>query len=367
MLELTLGRPLRVVLALAKPIERHGLHQALDETDDIEVVAEVGDAQVVDVIVAACQPHVVVWDCQLGVSLDDSLTVIERLRRWVAVLAFSGAALAQVNDGVLTPADGYGAPIWQQSIQTGFGPAPNGSELAAIYCKSDTNGVTLFFAGALEQNFNKFNVFFDTKAGGQNQIGGTNPSNDGWAAKYNGFTFDTGFNADYMMIFRRGGTQFDIDYAEIGTANGSMIGSIGNGTPSNFSFGAGFNMGYTGSTSTIGGAAGSAVTPGQPLLSLGGIEVFVPYAALGLSQGQTFLLSAMINGSNHDYLSNQFAGSLPVGTGNLGGDGFGGFNGTVGQINLNNWAGDQYITVPAPGVLALVGMGGLLAARRRRA
>lgn len=284
-----------------------------------------------------------------------------------AVLALSGAAMAQVNDGVLTGADGYGAPIWQQGIQTGFGPAPNGSELAAIYCKSDTNGVTLFFAGSLESNFNKLNVFFDTKAGGQNQIGGTNPGNDNWANKHNGFTFDTGFNADYMMIFRRGNSQFDIDYAEIGTANGAQIGSAGSTTPSNFNFGLGFNMGYTSSTSSIGGVAGAAVTPGQALLSTGGIEVFIPYAALGLSQGQTFLLSAMINGSNHDYLSNQFAGSLPVGTGNLGGDGVGGFNGSVGQINLNNWAGNQYILVPAPGAAALLGLGGLIAARRRRA
>lgn len=107
MLELTLGRPLRVVLALAKPIERHGLHQALDETDDIEVVAEVGDAQVVDVIVAACQPHVVVWDCQLGVSLDDSLTVIERLRRWVAVLAFGPLDEVCVVPLVAAGARGY--------------------------------------------------------------------------------------------------------------------------------------------------------------------------------------------------------------------------------------------------------------------
>lgn len=283
------------------------------------------------------------------------------------VLACAGSALAQINDGVLNPADGYGAPIWQQEIQTGFGSAPNGSELAAIYTKSDANGVTLFFAGALESNFNKLNVFFDTKAGGQNQIGGTNPGNDNWANKYNGFTFDTGFNADYMMIFRRNGGQFDIDHAEIGTANGSQIGSAPTGTPSNFNFGAGFNLGYSSSASSIGGTSGAAVTPGLPLLSTGGIEIFVPYAALGLTQGQTFLLSAMINGSNHDFLSNQFAGSLPVGTGNLGGDGFGGFNGTVGQINLNNWAGNQYILVPTPGAMALLGMGGLLAARRRRA
>lgn len=290
-----------------------------------------------------------------------------------AVLALSGAAMAQVNDGVLTPGDGYGAPIFQQGIQTGFGPAANGSELAAIYCKSNASGVTLFFAGSLESNFNKLNVFFDTKAGGQNQIGGTNPSNDGWASKYNGFRFDTGFNADYMMIFRRGnaGTdKFDIDYAEIGTTNGSNIGSLPSLTPSNANFGLGFNMGYTSSTNSIGGVAGAAVSPGQALLSTGGIEIFIPYSALGLSQGQTFLLSAHITNGDHNYLSNQFAGSMPVGQGNLGSDGTGAFFGEgpgPRGVDLNNYAGNQYITVPAPSAMALLGLGGLVAGRRRRA
>jgi hypothetical protein len=287
-----------------------------------------------------------------------------------AVLALAGVATAQVNDGILNVADGYGAPIWQQAIQTGFGPAPNGSELSAIYCKSDANGVTLFFAGALESNFNKLNVFFDTKSGGQNQIGGTNATNDGWASRYNGFRFDTGFDADYMMIFRRGffgGAKFDVDYAEIGTTNGANIASFNTVTPSNANFGLGFNIGYTSSTSSIGGTAGAAVAAGQPLLSLGGIEVFIPYAALGLSAGQTFKLSAMINNGDHNYLSNQFAGSLPVGTGNLGGNGTGGFTGNVGGIDLNNFAGDQFIVVPTPGAMALLGLGGLVAARRRRA
>ncbi|HOW72220.1 MAG TPA: hypothetical protein PKY77_16595 [Phycisphaerae bacterium] len=60
----------------------------------------------------------------------------------------------------------------------------------------------------------------------------------------------------------------------------------------------------------------------------------------------------MINGSNHDYLSNQFLGGLTPPQGNLGGDGTGGFNGTVGQINLNNFAGEQFLVVPEPAGMA---------------
>ena len=53
----------------------------------------------------------------------------------VALAAAAGAVQAQAIDGVLTGGDGYGAPVFIQGVQTGFGPAPNGSELGAIYCR----------------------------------------------------------------------------------------------------------------------------------------------------------------------------------------------------------------------------------------
>jgi hypothetical protein len=101
-----------------------------------------------------------------------------------------------------------------------------------------------------------------------------------------------------------------------------------------------------------------------------GIELAIPLAAIGNpGAGDCIKISAMINGSNHDYLSNQFLGGLPAGQGNLGGDGAGGYNGTVGQINLNNFAGLQYFQVcivPEPTSLALMGLSVLGLAMRRR-
>jgi hypothetical protein len=51
--------------------------------------------------------------------------------------------------------------------------------------------------------------------------------------------------------------------------------------------------------------------------------------------------------------------------------GAGGFNGSVGNLDLNNpqyAAGNQYFTVvPAPGTLGLIALAGLAAAGRRRA
>ena len=87
----------------------------------------------------------------------------------------------------------------------------------------------------------------------------------------------------------------------------------------------------------------------------------IPLAALGNPiAGDTIRVSAMVNGSNHDYLSNQMLGGLPAGQGNLGGDGNGGFNGTVGQLDMNNFAGNQYfvIAVPEPSSFKLVELDG---------
>lgn len=306
------------------------------------------------------------------------------MNRVIALRAASGLAAVFMTANAFASIDGireasYGAPLWVQSTQTQFGTPPNGSELAAFYCKPNGANLDIFIAGNLEANFNKLNIFFDTKAGGQNQITNANPGNDGWLSKYGpsggpGFRFDNAFFADYMLIFRRGnfnGDKFDVDYAEIGTANGNGWSIPGTLTPSNAAIapaGVPMTVGYTNlpGAQTIGGGTGAA-NQANALAQVNGLEFSIPYAALGLAPGTQFLLSAHVNSGDHNYLSNQFIGSMPVGQGNLGGDGVGGFNGTVSNINLNNFVGDQYIVVPAPGALALVGMGGLLAARRRRA
>src|SRR5690606_28727026 len=95
-----------------------------------------------------------------------------------------------------------------------------------------------------------------------------------------------------------------------------------------------------------------------------GIELAIPLATIGNPAGE-FKISAMVGGANHDYLSNQILGGLPAGTGNLGGDGSGGFTGTLSGINLNNFAGDQFFVVPEPASLMLVGCAALLMRRRR--
>jgi hypothetical protein len=275
-----------------------------------------------------------------------------------------------------------------QTVETQFGDAnPNGgSELDAGWAQIEAGTLYLMLTGNLENNFNKLNIFIDSIAGGQNQLqnadgsGGNNPTNDGWAGKYAGFTFDSGFAADYMLILRNGfggGDRFDIDYAVIGggaaafESAGPVFGASLTGSNSNALPLAGIGVahdrsntgGVAGGTNAANQAAAAAVTTG--------IELAIPLSALGNPDPRDIKISAMINGGNHDFLSNQFLGGLTPPQGNLGGDGAGNFNGSVGQINLNaSYAGgEQFFTVvPEPTSLALFGLGmiAVAGATRRR-
>lgn len=295
----------------------------------------------------------------------------------VVMCALISAATGTTLDGFRDPS--YGPAVTVQTVQTGFGDAnpDGGSELDAAYARIEGGTLYLLLTGNLENNFNKLNIFFDSQAGGQNVLqndafnGGNNPENDGWAAKYAGFTFDTGFQADYMLILRNGNfgsDRFDIDFATIGggagaflTAGnvfgGSLTGSNANALPN--------GIGVAHDRSNTGGVTGGDQAADQTAAAAvtTGIELLIPLAAIGNPVGE-FSISAMINGSNHDYLSNQFLGGLTPPQGNLGGDGAGGYNGTVGQINLNNFAGQQFFVVPEPASLTLLGLVCLL---RRRA
>ena len=103
--------------------------------------------------------------------------------------------------------------------------------------------------------------------------------------------------------------------------------------------------GITGGTGAADQAAAAAV--------MTGIELGIPLAAIGNPSGP-IKISAMVNDSNHDFLSNQFLGGLAPPQGNPGGDGGGNFIGDVSGVDLREFAGNQYFfTVPEPGSLSL--------------
>lgn len=279
-----------------------------------------------------------------------------------------------VIDG--TKDGGYGPALALQTVQTGFGD--NDNELNAGYAVISGGYLHIMITGNLESNFNQLEIFLDSKAGGQTVYDGIGTP----GLKLDGLKFDAGFTADYHLWARRGidgmaNAMFNLDIVDLAAQSGTAYTDIMGGTQGSGQTGTGVNadpilVGYNdnnvagvlGGTDAANQAAAAAVTTG--------FEMAIKLSDIGYAGGPINIMVG-INGSNHDYWSNQFLGGLPTnmmngvpaGTGNLGGDGTGIFTG-VAPIDFTAIAGLQYFTlVPAPGTLALLALG-LPAVRSRR-
>ena len=316
------------------------------------------------------------------------------MKRTIAAVFAALVMCANLNaqfvvDGELD-AKGY-TRVATQMVQTQFGnavaPGYFGSELDAMYVGQEGSRLFFLLTGNLEGNFNKLEIFFDSVAGGENSLSSV-PQYDfligegpNWQSQLlgglvsggPGLTFDTGFDADYHMFFRRGfagddGDVFDCDFADrqggvnamipvngvrtaldfnTQTAAGTMnVGDLGMNSsgdaianPIDIAINNTNELGVMGGTMAADMAAAEAVTTG--------IEFSIDVADLGLDPGMSANIKvvAMVNGGSHDFLSNQMLPALPADTANLGGDGASTFTGDVGQVDLNDFAGDQCATV----------------------
>lgn len=289
----------------------------------------------------------------------------------VTGLFLNSGVHAQITiDGTLDA--GYGSAIAVQTVQTQFGNADGtagGSELNAAYATIEGGNLNLLLTGNLESNFNKLNIFIDSVEGGENVIGpdidngGVNPTNDGWAQAHSGLTFDAGFEPDFLVIARNGFAdieRFDLDFNSVG--NDGTVESfldIFAGTFEGIATGLGASgLSIAFDNSNIAGIAGGTLaadaTAAEAVTT--GLELSIPLSALGNpAAGSTILISAHINGSNHDFLSNQILGGLVAEQANLGGDGGSNFTGDLAGVDFNQFAGDQFFSITVPGGSTLLG------------
>jgi len=309
-----------------------------------------------------------------------------RFGKWSTLLTaglLSAAALAQTPTIDGTRDALYGTPIVVQNTPTGFGDSnlgqvdyANGSELDAAYAYVDTTNsiLYLFLAGNLESNFNKLEIFFDTVAGGQNRLRGDNANVDfnglnrmGDDGSGNGLTFDAGFEADYWIGITGGGSPYALyaNWAQLltgGGGPGDYLGTTGAASDGTLTGGNNPNgIRVTINNSNTGGVTSSLADPTAAAAVSTGIELAIPFAAIGITGTPTIKISAFINGSGHDFLSNQVLGGVG-GLGNLG---------EPRNVNFANIAGDQYFTVVVPEPASLIALGagltGILGLRRRKA
>jgi hypothetical protein len=112
-------------------------------------------------------------------------------------------------------------------------------------------------------------------------------------------------------------------------------------------------------------------TTGNPQDVVTGIEFSIPLSEIGYTGG-AIKLFAFVNGGGHDYSANQFSG-VGILDANLGGNGFGGFTGDLSGVNMNDYSGDQFVTIaspattiPEPRALVLAGLAASLSVVVRR-
>lgn len=321
---------------------------------------------------------------------------MKRMLMLAVVALMAQPVAAQITiDGTLDAA--YGSAVAVQTIETGFGDAtaPNfaGSEWNAVYANVSNNRLNILVTGNLEANFNKLSIFFDTNAGGESTLSGL-PQYDffngaTWiSSNQGGMTFDNGFTPNLHLFARTGGTNFDVDIinrlgggstavngntGSAAYAGGLASGAINSGTLANGSSVGNFlnnSLLFAMNNSNVagvGGASGTAANQAAALAVTTGFEFSIDLADL-LLDSTTLRFAIMQGNGDHNFLSNQILGGLPVGTGNLGGNGAGGFTGTLSGVDFNNFAGNQFITIaiPEPGSIGFLLAAGLVAVARRR-
>ncbi len=253
-----------------------------------------------------------------------------------------------------------------QNTATGFGNSTGtqaslgGSEINAVW--GDVAGSTLSFSvsGNLEANFNKYFMFFDAVAGGENVL--LNDNVDGGFNEVQalaGLTFDNGFTADHGLRLEVGSGFWGLRAFDLINNTAFTVASGGGGPadlPLNALTGGGVTFGWDNSNALgIDGASAAGA-----LTATTGWEFVININTLFGGLVQDIGLAGFITSGDGTFLSNQVIGGLGAGAPNLAGPA---------GTNFNQFAGNQFVvfSVPEPGTASVL-LGGLvmMLARRRR-
>lgn len=240
----------------------------------------------------------------------------------------------------------YGDALAVQTVETGFGN--NLGEMNAGYGRVADGKLYLLMTGNIEANFNKLEVFIDATPAGANMF--ESAGNDGSEAM-DGLVFDAGFTPEFHLIVRRGEDKFDLDFADLRVGQYAFYERVfGNAVEGAATTGAPAASTFTGAapvmrvayddsnTAGIGSSAGAAADQAAALTVTTGLELCIELSDLGWGGGDIRVCLIQNNGT-HDFASNQFLGGMPVGTDNVG---------SLSGVDLGNFEGDQFFTVPAP-------------------
>lgn len=279
----------------------------------------------------------------------------------LAVAAIAGSANAAL-DGQSIPTDAANdglSLLATQANPTGFGDATGGgqdaggSELNQLWASLDGSTLNVSITGNLESNFNKLWIFFDAVAGGEQALGSDNA--DGGFGEINnlaGSTFGAGnIGMDHALRLEVGGSFYGVRYADlIDNVGGDIATGAGFGDLPLASVAGNLGVDFGWDNSNILGVDGASAAGASSATK--GWEFSIDLASFfGPNTKNQIGISAFISSGDGNFVSNQVLPSLDPDTGNLAGP----------PINV----GVAYI--PAPGTMALAGLAGFAATRRRRA
>ena len=275
-----------------------------------------------------------------------------------------------------------------------------GSELNNVRSYIDTanNRLYVFIGANIEANYNKLQLFIDSRPGGQNVLRDDNVDISFNGLNSNaGIKFDDGFAANYWLnvnngvdggtnelvrftdaaVLRTNGANIDPFFGVI-TDYGSFYGGPVATTPVLLFDGPRVDVqdGSLGSlfanygprltadnpmspipelikvainNSNVGGVTADSADPGAVRAVNTGIEISIDLDELGWDGQQDILLAGWIANAGFDFVSNQVVGGLPDGSENLGprdsdGDG-------VNDLDFSQIAGDQFVNLSQPPVV----------------